>query len=73
MRGDVQKRREDIGNYFQQATAYAIAWQERTGMVVDNFAILVSCEDGEVQVFEGNPIQYVRGLKGVIEEYHEST
>ena len=66
------KRREDIFNYFQQATAYAIAWQERTGMVVDNFAILVSCEDGEVQVFEGNPIQYVRGLKTTIEEYQAS-
>ena len=63
------KRREDIFNYFQQATAYAIAWQERTGMVVDNFAILVSCEDGEVQVFEGNPLQYVRGLKNIIDEY----
>lgn len=66
------KSRKDIGNYFQQATAYAIAWQERTGIAIENFAILVSCEDGEVQVFEGNPLQYVRSLKGVIEEYHAS-
>ena len=66
------KRREDIFNYFQQATAYAIAWHERTGIAIDNFAILVSAEDGEVQVFEGNPLQYVRGLKVIIDEYHES-
>lgn len=63
------KRREDIANYFQQATAYAIMWQERTGVAIDNFAILVSCEDGEVQVFEGNPLQYVRSLKECIDDY----
>lgn len=63
------KQREDIANYFQQATAYAIMWQERTGVAIDNFAILVSCEDGEVQVFEGNPLQYVRSLKECIDDY----
>lgn len=66
------KRREDIANYFQQATAYAIMWQERTGVAIDNFAILVSCEDGEVQVFEGNPLQYVRSLKECIDDYQAS-
>jgi ATP-dependent exoDNAse (exonuclease V) beta subunit len=63
------KNREDIQNYFQQATAYAIMWQEMTGVVIENFAILVSCEDGEVQVFEGHPLQHVRALKEAIDYY----
>ena len=54
-----------------QATAYAIMWQERTGIAIDNFAILISCEDGKVQVFEGNPLQYVSLLKDYIDEYNK--
>ena len=44
-----------ISGYFEQATAYAIAWQERTGIPIRT-AILVSTEEGITQVFEGNPI-----------------
>ena len=66
-----RKRKEDIKNYFLQATAYAVAWQERTGIVIDNFVILVSCENGDVQVFEGNPVNYVPMLLEAIEKYHE--
>ncbi len=49
-----EKREKDIDNYFMQATAYALMFQERTGMIIDNFAILISCEDGMKQVFDGN-------------------
>jgi genome maintenance exonuclease 1 len=51
----VQKKKEkqDIDNYFAQATAYALMFQERTGIIVDNFAILIACEDGLRQVFQG--------------------
>jgi len=66
------KRKEDIQNYFLQATAYAIAWQERTGQAIENFAILMSCEDGITQVFEGKPIKYAKPLLEAIENYHAS-
>ena len=66
------KRKGDIKNYFLQATAYAIMWQEMTGTPIDNFAILISCEDGKVQVFEGKPLDYVRDLKECIDDYHAS-
>ena len=64
-----EKRESDIDNYFAQATAYALMFQERTGIIVDNFAILIACEDGMRQVFQGKPINYVRHLKTLIEEY----
>ena len=63
------KRREDIENYFLQATAYSIMWKERTGIPIKKLVILISCEDGGVQVFEGNPVEYVPRLKETIEKY----
>jgi hypothetical protein len=64
-----EKRKEDIENYFTQATAYALMYQERTGIVIDNFAILVACEDGLRQVFQDKPIKYVKKLKEAIVNY----
>lgn len=67
-----EKRKQDIDNYFAQATAYALMFQERTGIIVKNFAILIACEDGILQVFQGNPIKYVKHLKHLITEYKEA-
>jgi len=64
-----EKRKQDIDNYFTQATAYALMFQERTGIIVENFAIMIACEDGLRQVFQGRPINYVRQLKNIITEY----
>ena len=66
-----KKRKKDITNYFLQATAYAIAWQERTGIPIHNFVILISSEDGIVQVFQGDPINYAKELLDVIKRFHE--
>jgi genome maintenance exonuclease 1 len=66
-----EKRARDIDNYFLQATAYALMFQERTGKIVDNFAILISCEDGLKQVFQGKPIKYVKPLKQIIKRYRD--
>ena len=66
------KRRSDIENYFLQATAYALMWQDKTGQKLDKFKILISAEDGEAQVFEGRPIHYTKKLYETIEEYKES-
>ena len=65
-----QKRASDIDNYFAQACAYALMFQERTGIIVDNFAILIACEDGLRQVFQGKPITHVKALKSLIKEYN---
>ena len=67
-----KKREEDIENYFQQATAYAIMWKELLGETIDNIVILVSSDDGKTQVLQRNPINHVVGLKECIDIYHEA-
>lgn len=64
-----QKKEEDIDNYFMQATAYSVMWQELTKQKVNNIVILISCEDGEPQVFQKKPIDYVKQLKECIQNY----
>ena len=44
------KRKEDIDNYFMQATAYSIMWKERTGIPIKKLVILISSEDGGPQI-----------------------
>jgi genome maintenance exonuclease 1 len=63
------KRREDIDNYFMQATAYSIMWKERTGVPIKKLVIMISAENGGVQIFEANPVDYVPALKSAIENY----
>jgi len=67
-----KKRPSDIENYFLQATAYALMWQDRTGQEIKKFKILLSCEEGVSQVFEGNPIKYAKKLHEAIQGYKES-
>ena len=64
-----EKRKEDIDNYMLQATAYALLWKETTGEEIDNFVILISCEDGTTQIFEDKPINHVGSLIEAIKKY----
>lgn len=64
-----EKKKSYIDNYFTQATAYSLMFQERTGIQINNFVILISCEDGMSQVFQGKPIKYVKNLHEVIKSY----
>lgn len=67
------KREEDIDNYFMQATAYSIMWQEHTKQKINNIVILISCDDGDTQVFQEKPINYVKALKESIDLYKSET
>ena len=64
-----RKSKNDIKDYFMQTTAYAIMYQERTGIPVKNIVILMSCEDGSVSVYQENPINYTKKLKETIESF----
>jgi len=57
------KFKKDIKNYFTQATAYALMWQERTGEKIKKIKILMASEDGTCQIFEENTIDHVFSLK----------
>jgi genome maintenance exonuclease 1 len=64
-----EKPANDIKEYFMQATAYAIMYQERYGTKIDNIVILMSSEDGMVNVYQRNPMDYVKDLFDTIKEY----
>lgn len=65
------KDENDIQEYFMQATAYAIMFQERTGIPVKNIVILMSCEDGSIKAYQKECIEYVKDLKNAIDLYYE--
>ena len=67
------KRIDDIEQYFLQATAYAIMWQERTGIAINQIVILISCEVGITQEIIRNTNDYVPRLKATIDRYETLT
>ena len=64
-----KKYKGGIENYFLQATAYALMWQEMTGELIEQVVILIGCETGDTQTFIDTPINWVRALKREIAEY----
>lgn len=66
-----EKPANDIKEYFMQATAYAIMYHERYGKPIDNVVIIMSSEDGMVNVYQRNPIDYVRDLYETIKDYRK--
>lgn len=64
-----EKYESGIQNYFQQATAYSIMFQEITGRKVEQIVILIATETGIVQEFVKKPFNYVEGLVEAINKY----
>jgi len=64
-----KKKESWVQDYFAQATAYSIMWQEMTGESVDQIVILISSMDGTTQEFVKNPVKYVPRLKEMIDSY----
>jgi hypothetical protein len=67
------KRSYWIQNYFQQATAYSIAWEELTGQPIKQFVILVGHADGmKCQVFREPTVHYKQDLYTCIKDFWKS-
>lgn len=66
------KREEWIRDYFIQATAYSIMFEELTSINVPNVVLLIGC-DGEThpQVFVRQRHDYVQDLFRIVDEYHQ--
>lgn len=56
------KYEEDIENYFMQASAYAIMFEERFGLPVNRTVIAIAVDDDEPQVFINKRDSYVKQL-----------
>ena len=67
------KPRDWIDNYFVQCAAYACMLYEMTGIVIKKFVIIMSCENGEVEVYEEyDKKKYIKILSKYIREFVES-
>jgi len=65
-----EKREEWIHDYFAQETAYAIMFQELTGLMPKKLVTIIACETGTPQVFEiYDKFKYARKLKEYIDTY----
>ena len=65
------KNREYIQNYFCQATAYAIMYEELTGIPVPNIVILISVDDDYPQIFTDKRDYHVKPLLEIRKKYKE--
>ena len=65
------KKVEWIKNYFMQESAYAIMWEERTGMPITQLVTVISVDDHDPQVFIEHRDNWTRPLKETIEQYNQ--
>lgn len=63
------KKYEWITNYFIQESAYAIMWEERTGIPIVNLVTIISVDNEEPQVFKEHRDNWTPKLLKTIEEY----
>jgi hypothetical protein len=66
------KKKEQIGNYFQQASAYCVMWEERTGIPINQTVILIAVDDEEPQVFIERRDNYIYECAETIKMYKDS-
>jgi|TARA_B100000925_G_C22007430_1_gene474366 genome maintenance exonuclease 1 len=66
------KPRDWIENYFVQASAYACMFYERTGIPVKKLVIIMTCQNGEVEVYEEyDKMKYMKLLIQYIQKFVE--
>jgi genome maintenance exonuclease 1 len=71
-KGSTKAKEESyIENYFAQASAYAIMWQELYETPINQIVILISSEDGITQEFIKDSKDYVPALKRMIDFFWE--
>jgi genome maintenance exonuclease 1 len=65
------KEKDWITGYFCQATAYAIMYEELTGIPVPRTVIIISVDDEEPQIFVEKRDTYYPQMKEIREKYYE--
>ena len=62
------KKKEWISSYFMQCAAYAIMWEERTGMPIKQLVVCIAGDEG-AQVFVEDRDNWTEELRNTINEY----
>ena len=65
------KKKEWIGSYFMQECAYALMFQEMTGIPVKQLVTLIAVVDGPPQVFLEKTSDHVEDLSKAIKKYQK--
>lgn len=63
------KKKQWIEGYFIQESAYAIMWEERTGIPIVNLVTIISVDGEEAQVFKEHRDNWAPKLLETINEY----
>ena len=63
------KKKEYISNYFQQCAAYAVMWEERTGIPINKIVVVIAVDGEEPQVFEERRDNYIYDCVKTITRY----
>ena len=63
------KKKEWISGYFMQCAAYAIMWEERTGMPMKQLVVFIATDNEEPQVFIEDRDNWTKDLINTINEY----
>jgi genome maintenance exonuclease 1 len=64
-----KKSRDDIHNYFMQCSAYAVAFEERTGVPVGKIVIIMAVDDDDTIIFEENRDDWINGFISLRKDY----
>lgn len=65
------KKREWCHSYFMQECAYAIMWEERTGVPITQLVTLIAVDERTPILYIEHRDDWVRPLRDVIEQYKE--
>ena len=63
------KKKENIASYFAQASAYAIMFEERTGLAIPNTVIVMDVDDNHPLIFEEHRDNFFELLLSTKKEY----
>ena len=64
-----EKREKDVEHYFMQTAAYAVCWNERTGMNIQDCLLFIANESGGVQTFHAPVSKWLPGFKELRKDY----
>jgi len=62
------KKKEWISGYFMQSAAYAVMWEERTGMPIKNLVVCIAGDEG-LQIFEEDRDDWTQPLIDTIDKF----
>ena len=63
------KKKEWISGYFMQCAAYAVMWEERTGMPITQLVVMIAVDNESPQGFIEHRDNWIEQLLPVIEQY----